>query len=70
MPSNCRKKKRNYQRRIPGYKIVYLYCLSDWFKTNCMAEIEDLEEDNIPVFWGNSSSYKKDIIEFMLKYKI
>lgn len=62
-------KKRNLQRRFPTYSIVYMYCLSDWFKTNCEAELEDLEEDGIPVFWGNDIYYKKDIIKFMTDYE-
>ena len=62
-------KKRNYQKRIPEYKIVYIYCLSDWFKKNCEAEIEDLIEDKIPFFWGNNPTYKDDIINFILNYK-
>lgn len=39
------------------------------FKTNCEAEIQDLEEDPIPVFWGNEPTYKTDIIDFMVNYK-
>ena len=62
-------KKRNYSRRIPTYNVVYIYCLSSWFKDNCQAELDDLEEDNIPVFWGNDENYKRDIIEFIINYK-
>ena len=51
------------------YKIVYIYCLSDWFKTNCMCELEYLNLKEIPYFWGNSDTYKDDIISFMLNYK-
>ena len=59
---------KNYKKRIPGYKIVYIYCLSEWFKNNCKAEIEDLKEDNIPVFWGTSETYKSDIVNFILNF--
>ena len=59
---------RNYQRRIPDYKIVYIYCLCDWFRTNCEAEIEDLKEDNIPVFWGTRETYKNDIVNFIVNF--
>jgi len=59
---------RNYRRRIPDYKIVYVYCLCDWFRTNCKAEIQDLKEDNIPVFWGTSETYKSDIVNFILNF--
>tara|TARA_B100001758_G_scaffold246851_1_gene262995 strand:+ start:3508 stop:4059 length:552 start_codon:yes stop_codon:yes gene_type:complete len=61
-------KRRNLNRRIPDYHVVYIYCLSSWFKTNCEAEIEDLQEDSIPVFWGNEDTYKTDIINFMVNY--
>lgn len=59
---------KNYKKRIPGYKIVYIYCLSEWFKNNCKAEIEDLKEDNIPVFWGTNETYKSDIVNFILNF--
>ena len=28
-----------YKRTFPKYDIVYIYCLSEWFKHNCKAEI-------------------------------
>ena len=62
-------KRRNLTRRIPDYKIIYMYCLSIWFKENCQAELEDLIEDNIPVFWGNDEHYKEHIIDFIVNYK-
>ena len=55
-----------YERTFPDYKIIYIYCLSSWFKSNCKAELEYLEYKNIPVFWGNSETYKKDIIEYII----
>lgn len=55
-----------YQRTFPEYKIVYIYCLSSWFKANCKAELEYLQYKNIPVFWGNSPTYKNDIIEYII----
>lgn len=62
-------KQRNYNRRIPMYNVVYIYCLSSWFRDNCQAELDDLNEDNIPVFWGNEQNYKNDMIHFMVNYK-
>ena len=62
-------KKWQYKRTFPGWKIVYIYCLSDWFKKNCIAELEYLQEMNVPVFWGNSLTYKEDIIKFIINYK-
>lgn len=58
-----------YKRTFPSYRIVYIYCLSDWFKHNCKAEIEYLMYKNIPYFWGNSETYKDDIIHFIINYK-
>ena len=58
-----------YSRTFPNYNIIYIYCLSDWFKTNCVAELEYLDYKNIPYFWGSSNTYKNDIIQFMINYK-
>ena len=59
-----------YSRTFPDYKIVYIYCLSDWFKKNCIAELEYLKLNNIPVFWGNTKSYSKDLTDFIINYKL
>lgn len=61
-------KKWHYERMFPSYNIVYIYCLSDWFKENCKTELEYLEYLNIPVFWGNDSNYKDNIINFIINY--
>ena len=58
-----------YSRTFPGYNIVYIYCLSDWFKNNCKAEIEYLNYKKIPFFWGDSETYKYDIIKFIINYR-
>lgn len=58
-----------YSRTFPDYNIVYLYCLSDWFKQNCIAELEYLDYKNITYFWGSSETYKDDIVNFILNYK-
>jgi hypothetical protein len=58
-----------YSRTFPDYTIIYIYCLSDWFKKNCIAELEYLNFKNIPYFWGSSETYKNDIIKFILNYK-
>lgn len=58
-----------YNRTFPEYKIVYLYCISDWFKENCKAELEYLEYKKVQVFWGNDKNYKSKVIDFMLNYK-
>lgn len=58
-----------YSRTFPKYNIIYIYCLSDWFKTNCIAELEYLDFKNIRYFWGNSETYKDDIIHFIINYE-
>jgi len=58
-----------YSRLFPDYTIIYVYCLSDWFKKNCIAELEYLDFKEIPYFWGSSETYKNDIINFILNYK-
>lgn len=57
-----------YQRTFADYNIVYIYCLSEWFKDNCKAEIEYLQYKKIPIFWGNSPTYKEDMVHFLLSY--
>jgi|TARA_Y100000389_G_scaffold105527_1_gene102426 hypothetical protein len=63
----CDFKTWQYTRTFQGnYKIIYIYCLSDWFKTNCLSELEYLDIKNVPYFWGSSETYKDDIINFIL----
>lgn len=57
-----------YKRTFPDYKIVYIYCLSSWFKQNCKAEVEYLKEHEIPVFWGDDTEYKSKIVDFIINY--
>ena len=59
----------NYKKMFQDFTIVYIYCLSDYFKQNAKAELEYLKEKKINVFWGNSETYKNDIIHFMINYK-
>jgi hypothetical protein len=58
-----------YSRMIPDYKIVYIYCLSDWFKCNCIAELQYLDIKGIPVFYGNDPDYKKKVVDYIINYK-
>ena len=55
-----------YSRILPTYNIIYMYCLSDWFETNCRAALLYLNEQNVPVFWGNHEDYKQQIINFII----
>ena len=59
----------NYSQMFQNFTIVYVYCLSDYFKENAKAELEYLKEKKIPVFWGNGETYKNDIIHFMINYE-
>lgn len=63
-------KKWQYSRTFPEYHIVFIFCLSEWFKKNCEAELEYLECTNVPVFWGNDEDYKKKIVNFITNYKL
>jgi hypothetical protein len=58
-----------YSRTFPDYTIIYIYCLSDWFKKNCIAELEYLDVKKISYFWGNSETFKDNIINFIINYK-
>lgn len=58
-----------YKRTFPNFNIIYIYCLSYWFKLHCKAEIQYFSYKNIPYFWGNSSKYKRNIINFIINYK-
>lgn len=62
-------KRWHYSETFPDFNIVYIFCLSDWFKHNCIAELKYLSYQNIPYFWGSSKTYKDDIITFMINYK-
>lgn len=55
-----------YERKYPGFKIHYIYCLSDWFKENCKAELEYLDTIKVPYFWGESSDYKEKLIKYIM----
>jgi hypothetical protein len=57
----------NYTERFPGYIVNYIYCLSDWYKSNCKAELKYLKQAKIPVFWGDDADYKEKIIKYIHK---
>jgi hypothetical protein len=59
-------KKYHYGKLFPNYTVHYIYCLADWFKREeYMSVLEYLEESDIPIFWGNDTEYKKNIIDFI-----
>lgn len=62
-------KRRQYAKLFPSFNVEYMYCLSDWFKENCPAELQDLTEINIPVFWGDSNTYADDIVKYIISHQ-
>jgi len=59
-------KKLHYSEQFPNYTINYIYCLSDWFKSDEYNSVLNyLQKNNIPIFWGNDIEYKDNIIKFM-----
>lgn len=38
------------------YFIIYIYCLSDWFKDNCKAEQEYFDFKKVPYYCPNSDT--------------
>lgn len=59
-------KQIHYKQLFPEFKIYYIYCLSKWFKNDEYKSVLDyLEKNEIHIFWGNSETYKDDIIKFM-----
>ena len=59
-------KKEHYGELFPNYKIHYIYCLSDWFKRDEYSSVlKYLKKNNIPIFWGNDTNYKSEIIQYI-----
>lgn len=56
----------HFSQKIPQFKIIYIYCLNKWFRDNCSRELEYLRESNIPYFWGDGRTYKKQVVQYML----
>jgi hypothetical protein len=54
-----------YSRTFPDYKIIYIYCLSKWFRENCKAELEYLDHMEIKYFFGHKKTYKESLIKFI-----
>jgi len=60
----------NLKKIYINYNIVYMYCLSDWFRNNCQTELDYLQEKKCEIFWGNNKNYKNDIINYITSYKL
>jgi len=59
-------KKQHYNKMFPSYQVEYIFVLNNWFRENCEAELEYLLP-RIPIFWGEESTYKTNIISFMME---
>ena len=55
----------NFQKMYPDFEIHYVYCLNDWFKTNCVAELEYLNYKNIKFFWGESEDFRESFCNYL-----
>jgi len=65
----CGYKRMHLNKIIPNYEVVYIYCLSEFFKTHCEAEIDYMRSIHVPLFWGSVKTYKNDLIDFIVNYK-
>ena len=61
--------KQDHMRELfPSHRVVYFYCLSDWFKENAKAELKFLEKNDIKVFWGSDPEYKEKVVAHLNSY--
>ena len=58
-------KRGHYRSLIPEYRVEYVYILSDWFRSGAPAEIEFLERERIPVFWGDESDWNDKLRKYL-----
>jgi len=58
-------KRRRLKKMYPKCDVRYIYILSPYFRDNCRAELEELEEDDVPYFFSDSGSYKEDVMSYM-----
>lgn len=62
-------KREHYNKLYPEFKTVYIFVLCDFYKTNHDAELDYFRENDIPVYWGEETGYKKQLTEFIVNYK-
>tara|TARA_B100001057_G_scaffold389231_1_gene396907 strand:+ start:1432 stop:1944 length:513 start_codon:yes stop_codon:yes gene_type:complete len=55
----------NFNKMFPSFNVHYVYCLNNWFKTNCYAELDYLDYKNIKYFWGEDENYKKEFCNYL-----
>ena len=61
-------KREHYKEMYPDYEIVYIYCLSNFFKKSYEAELKYLKKEKIPVFWGEEPDYFKKLSDFIINF--
>jgi len=60
-------KKFHFLQLFPNYNTHYIYCLSDWYKKkDYHSVLIYLQENNIPIFWGDEKNYKNNIIQYII----
>jgi hypothetical protein len=60
-------KKRQLELKCNGsWTIHYCFCLDNHFK-RYKPELEYLETIGVPVFWGEESGYKNNVVNFIRK---
>lgn len=61
----------NYKQMFPDYVTIYTFTLSDWFKhTKYHNEMNYLNLNNTPVFWGSDENYKSQIVDYITNYQL
>jgi hypothetical protein len=59
-------KKYHYSQLFNNYKIIYIYCLSDWFKKiEYSSVLKYLNENGVPIYFGSDIDYKDKITNFI-----
>lgn len=58
-------KRNNYKKQYPGYQIEYLFVFSRWFREAMDAELEFLNEIQVPVFWDDGHGTMSRVIDHM-----
>jgi hypothetical protein len=58
--------KRHFLQKKFGnsWKINYIYCLSNFFRKK-VVELDYLQQQKIPVFWGDCPDYKEKVLAFI-----
>ena len=56
----------NLGQMFPGFKIHYTYCLNNWFRENCIAELNYLDFENIKYFWGEDENFKSKFCDYLM----